>query len=316
MSKLVLIDGNAILHRAYHALPFLMTRKGEPINAVYGFISILLKVTQDLKPTHIAVCFDRSEPTFRKKEFKAYQAQRPVMDKELSGQIEKAHRVVDAFGIPMYDMAGFEADDLIGTLALQATENVKDQSQKKTSALSIKPNLDEVVIVTGDRDLLQLVNDKVKVFLPAKGLSEAKLFGTKEVIEKMGVSPESIPDYKALVGDPSDNYKGVSGIGPKTAINLITKYGSVEAVYKSLKEIPASTKEKLVKDKGSAELSHRLATIVKNVPIEIDFEKMDNWSVDNPNVLNLFKEYGFKTLTKRVKEVGKKMQQEKQGSLF
>jgi DNA polymerase-1 len=316
MSKLVLIDGNAILHRAYHALPPLTTKKGEPINAVYGFVSMLLKVVQDLKPTHIAVCFDRPEPTFRKKEFKAYQAQRPVMDKELSGQIEKTHRVTDAFGIPKYDKAGYEADDLIGTLALQATGKIKLKGQKKSSTLNIKSFIDEVVIVTGDRDLLQLVNDKVKVFLPAKGLSEAKLFGTKEVIEKMGVNPELIPDYKALVGDQSDNYKGVSGIGPKTAIHLINKYGSVDTIYKSLKEIPASTKEKLEKDKASAELSYKLATIVRNVPIEVDFEKMDNWSVDSPNVLSLFKEFGFKTLTKRVKEVGKKIEQEKQGSLF
>src|SRR3989344_8025202 len=149
MSKLVLIDGNAILHRAYHALPPLTTKRGEPINAVYGLTSMLLRVIQDLKPTHIAVCFDRKEPTFRHKEFPKYQAQRPVMDKELSGQFEKAKDVLSAMNIPIFEMAGYEADDVIGTLASQST------------------GVDEVVIVTGDRDILQLIDDsrRVRVYL-------------------------------------------------------------------------------------------------------------------------------------------------------
>ncbi|MEK7113185.1 MAG: PIN domain-containing protein, partial [Patescibacteria group bacterium] len=163
MAKLILIDGNAILHRAYHALPPLTTRRGEPIGAVYGLISMLLRVIQDLKPTEIAVCFDEKEPTFRHKEFAPYQAQRPVMDEELSGQFEKARRVIEAFGIPIYSKSGFEADDVIGTLAEKAKE--------------------DVVIVTGDRDILQLVGGGVKVYLPIAGLSSAKLMGKEEVKE-------------------------------------------------------------------------------------------------------------------------------------
>ena len=139
-----MIDGNAILHRAFHALPPLTTKRGEPINAVYGLISMLLRVIQDLKPTHISVCFDEKEPTFRHKEFAAYQAQRPPMANELSGQFEKARKVVEAFGIPIYSKPGYEADDVLGTLARQSKEGV--------------------VIVTGDRDILQLVDDKVKVY--------------------------------------------------------------------------------------------------------------------------------------------------------
>lgn len=315
MNKLVLIDGHAILHRAYHALPPLTTRTGEPINAVYGLVSMLLRVITDLKPTHIAVCFDRPEPTFRRKEFKEYQAQRPEMDKELSSQIEKAYKTIEAFGIQIYSRAGFEADDVIGTLAKQAVQGEK----KNTFTLSLSRPftlIDEVVIVTGDRDILQLVNDKVKVYLPVKGLSEAKLFGVNEVKEKMGVEPDLIPDYKAFVGDQSDNYTGVSGIGPKTAISLINKYGSVDSVYKNLEDIPASTKEKLIKGKDSAELSHKLATIVKDVPLEIDFEKMDHWKIDNQKVLDLFKKFGFKTLTERVKKVGRELDQEKQMTLI
>ncbi len=301
MKKLVLIDGNAILHRAFHALPFLTTKRGESINAVYGLISMLLRVITDLNPTHIAVCFDVKAPTFRHKIFKEYQSQRPPTHDDLSSQFEKAKRVVKAFGIPIYEKAGYEADDLIGTLALRATENSK---------------IDEVVIITGDRDLLQLVNDKVKLYMPLLGLSTAKIYGRAETQERMGVVPELIPDYKALVGDPSDNYKGVAGIGPKTAIGLLQKYGSVDGVYKHLKEIPQKTREKLENDKKNAALSYKLATIVRNVPVKLDLESAGKWDVDNKKVLELFKEYGFKTLTERVKKAGLEHDREKQMSLI
>src|SRR3990172_1082921 len=152
MSKLVLIDGNAIMHRAYHALPPLTTKRGEPINAVYGLISMLLKVILDLKPTHIAVCFDRPEPTFRHKEFPRYQAQRPKTANELSSQFERAKAVLSAFGIPFYDKEGYEADDVIGTLASRVTEITNSKLQ-----IPNKSKIDEVIIVTGDRDQLQLV---------------------------------------------------------------------------------------------------------------------------------------------------------------
>ena len=298
MSKLILIDGNAILHRAYHALPpTLTTRRGEPINAVYGFVSMLLRIIQDLKPTHIAVAFDRKEPTFRHKEFKDYQAHRPEMDKELDSQFDKARDTVTAFGIPIYDKAGFEADDILGTLAKQA-------------------KVDEIVIVTGDRDILQLVTDKVKVYLPIKGLSEAQLMGKKEVVEKMGVAPEQIDDYKALVGDPSDNYKGVPGIGPKTAISLLSKYKDVSTVYKNLDKIDESVAKKLKEGRKSAKTSQKLAEIVTDVPVKLDTDEAAKWKVDSTQVLALFAEFGFKTLTKRVRDVGSLIQKENQGSLF
>src|SRR4030043_348585 len=154
MIKLVLIDGNAILHRAYHALPPLTTRRGEPINAVYGLVSMLLKVIQDLKPTHIAVCFDRKEPTFRQKMFKDYQSQRPETEKELTGQFEKAKSTLSAFRIPVYELAGYEADDVIGTLAFQSTQKLKNsKTQKLQSPITNHQSpIDEVIIVTGDRD--------------------------------------------------------------------------------------------------------------------------------------------------------------------
>lgn len=298
MNKLVLIDGYAILHRAFHALPPLTNRKGEPINAVYGLISMLLRVIQDLNPTHLAVCLDEKAPTFRRKEFKEYQAHRPKMDSDLESQIQKAKDVIAAFDIPMYSKAGFEADDVIGTLAQQAKK------------------VDEIVVVTGDRDILQLVNDKTKIYMPILGLSQGKLFGKEETIERMGVTPELIPDYKALVGDPSDNYKGVVGIGPKTAINLIEEYKSVKGIYNNLKKIKPQIAEKLIKGKESATMSHRLATIVCDVPVKLDLDKCAKWDIDSQRVLDLFAEYGFKTLTERVKKVGKELDQEKQMTLL
>ena len=299
MNKLVLIDGNAILHRAFHAMPPLTTSAGEPINAVYGLVSMFLRVVQDLKPTAIAVAFDLKELTFRHKEFKEYQSQRPPTANELSSQFEKAKDFFRAVGVPVYSKAGYEADDVIGTIASKAKSN-------------------EVIIITGDRDILQLVNDQknIKLYMPITGLTNAKLFGEKETIERMGIPPNLIPDYKALVGDPSDNYPGVAGIGPKTAISLLTKYHSVDDIYTHLEDISPNIRQKLIINKDNAKLFHRLATIVRDVPVKIDFPQMEKWKIDTPSVLKLFKDFGFKTLTERIKKVGKGIDEEKQGELF
>jgi DNA polymerase I len=310
MGKLVVIDGNAILHRAFHALPPMTNKKGEPTNAVYGLVSMFLRVIQDLKPTHITVAFDEKEPTFRHKALKTYQAQRPPTAEDLSSQFAKARDFLKAAGIPAYSMPGFEADDVIGTIASLG-------SQFKIKNLKLKI-FDGIIIITGDRDQLQLVDDKlnIKLYMPIAGLINAKLFGEAETLERMGVPPSQIDDYKALVGDPSDNYGGVSGIGPKTAIKLLEEFGSFEDIYKNLDKVQEKIREKLEKGRQSGELSHKLATIVRDVPIEIDFEKMDKWDIDNSKVLELFAEFGFKTLTERVKKVGKYIDQEKQTSLF
>jgi len=307
--KLVLIDGYAILHRAYHALPPLTTKKGEPINAVYGLVSMLLRVVQDLKPTHLAVAFDRPEPTFRQKEFPDYQAQRPSLEKDLQVQIAKTRDVLSAMDIPIFETAGYEADDIIGTLAQQATKVSEELNQ---------PKIDEVVVVTGDRDILQLVDDvkNIRVYMPVKGLSTAKLLKEADVVEKLGVKPSQIPDFKALVGDPSDNYPGVAGIGPKTAAKLLTKYGNLEEIYNHLTELDETTRKKLEAGRKSAFKFQKLARIVKDVKLNFDLENLKRWRVDNQKVLDLFSEYGFKTLTTRVKEVGKSIVSENQASLF
>ncbi len=274
VNRLVLIDGNAILHRAYHALPPLTAPDGSIVNAVYGFVAILIKIFNDLKPTHMAVAFDRPEPTFRKSLYKDYQAKRPEMEDALSSQIPKVQDVVRSFGISMFEAAGWEADDVIGTVC------------RKISG--------EIIIVSGDKDLLQLVNDRVKVFMPTKGLSEGKLYGEAEVIERLGVSPKQIPDLKALMGDSSDNYPGVAGIGPKTAVDLITRYGNIDTLYKS-----DGLTEKLLKGRENAFLSKDLATIRTDVPVETG-ELSIITTLDTPEVRAKLSEFNFPSLMKRL----------------
>jgi DNA polymerase-1 len=260
-----------------------------------------LKIISELKPSYIAVCLDRKEKTFRKEMFEAYQAQRPEVDKELVSQVELTKEVISAFGIKIFSVAGFEADDVIGTLAKKAEGNGE---------------IEEVIIVTGDRDILQLVSDKTKVYLLVKGISEATLLDKSGVEAKMGVLPHLIVDYKALVGDASDNYSGVSGIGPKTAVKLIREFGGFEEIYKNLDKLPPKTREILIKGKESGELSFRLAKIRTDVPLEVDFGDLKKWQVDSQKVLSVFEEFGFKSLAKRVKELGKTMVTENQMQLF
>lgn len=313
-----MIDGNAILHRAFHALPPLTTKRGEPINAVYGLVSMILRVIADLKPTHIAVTFDERAPTFRQKELPTYQVQRSPMAEELGSQFAKARDFLKAAGIPVYSKPGFEADDVIGTLASTAVGLQTTDYGKKKAVDRSPSTIDSVVIITGDRDQLQLVDDKrnIKLYMPIAGLANAKMFGEAETIERMGVPPSQISDLKSLTGDASDNYFGVSGIGPKTATTLLSKYKSVKEIYEHLNEISDRVRDKLKKGKKSADQSYFLATIVRDVPLNTDFEAMGKWNIAGQEVLKLFEEFGFKTLTDRIKKVGKEMDGEKQGELF
>ena len=263
MSKLILIDGNAIMHRAYHALPPLTTKSGEPINAVYGFISMLLGIIADMKPTHLAVCFDRPEKTFRREKYIHYQAQRPEMDDLLVTQITKMHGVLQAFKIPVYEKAGYEADDLLGTIA-------------------------------------KLITKKVKVYFPIKGIKEGKLYGVSDVKHEFDFEPIKMIDYKSLVGDSSDNYPGVTGIGPKTAIGLLNKFQTKQNIYKHLEDIPEKTRTKLEQGKDMADMSYDLATIRTNVPVEVDIKKMGDWDLGSMEAIRLFMSYGFRTLLGRI----------------
>ncbi|MFZ2025577.1 MAG: 5'-3' exonuclease H3TH domain-containing protein [Microgenomates group bacterium] len=285
MNRLIIIDGNAILHRAFHALPPLTAPNGTIVNAVYGFTSMLLRLVSDLTPTHLAVAFDRPAPTFRKKLYADYQIKRPKMDDNLATQIPLVHDVVHAMQIPIFEMDGFEADDIIGTLCNEHTDD-----------------MDQIIVVTGDRDLLQLVTEKIKLYMPTKGLSEAKLYGIQETIERLGVPPAQIPDYKALAGDSSDNYPGVPGVGPKTASDLLHTYSSIEHIYAHINNTKIGTllKQKLQTNKKLAFLSKELATIKQDVPINKDIQPITTTQFSTEKVLTTLQQFGFNSLMKRM----------------
>lgn len=295
MKRLVLIDGHAIIHRAYYAFPStLRTRHGEIVNAVYGFTRMLLSVLKDLHPEYVAVAFDLPKPTFRHKEFIGYQAQRPKMEAELEDQLERVFQVVKTLNIPTFMMEGYEADDLIGTLANQA-------AGRKI----------ETVIVTGDKDLLQLVKPKIKLYAPKKGFSEPIMYDPKKVKEEMGIAPKQVVDYKALIGDASDNYPGVPGIGPKTAPKLLAKYKDLDTIYKNIEKIQKyepRVAKKLAEGAESAALSRKLAEIVINVPIKLNLRDCRIHDYDQEKAIKLFQELGFKSLIKKLPgvELGEK----------
>ena len=301
MKRLVLIDGHAILHRAYHAFPStLKTRRGELVNAVYGFTRIFLAVLEDLEPAYLAVAFDLPQPTFRHQEYVGYQIQRPEMDEELFGQIERVYQIVKSLNIPIFTAPDFEADDVIGTLASQAVQNKVHRTK----------NI-EVIIVTGDKDIMQLVNKKVKVYAPRKGFSEPEIFDSQKVKKLLGVTPEQIIDYKALTGDPSDNYPGVSGIGPKTAVELLNQYGDLATIYKNLKKIKPLLAQKLKDGKENAYLSQKLATIVTKVPLKLNLKACLVHDYDHQKAIKLFEELEFKSLMSKLPGIKKAKEEKK-----
>lgn len=287
--KLILIDGNAIIHRAYHALPPFTTKKGELVNAVYGFSSTLLSVIAQFKPDYVVASFDLAGKTFRHEKFEDYKATRVKGDDELYAQIPRVKEVVRAFNIPIYEMAGFEADDIIGTIATQ----IKELANPPAGGI-------ETIIVTGDMDTLQLVNGTTKVYTMRRGLSDAHLYDEEKVMERYGLEPCKLVDYKGLRGDPSDNIPGVKGIGDKTATTLLQKYGSVEGVYANIAEIKGAVKEKLERDKAQAILSKELATIELNVPVEFELEKARLADFDREKIIGIFNELNFYSLVKRL----------------
>lgn len=284
-----MIDGNAIVHRAYHVMPPLTRSDGTPTGAVQGFFSMVLKIIQELKPAHIAIAFDSPSPNFRKELFKDYQSQRPAMESDLSPQFGIIQGILQKAKIPIYAVDGLEADDIIGTISEKA---------KETGHL--------VFILTGDRDMLQLVNHKTRVLAPVKGITEMILYDEEKVKEKYGIGPSQFVELKALVGDSSDNYPGVSGIGPKTASNLISEYGSIENIYKNIEKIKAKNPklaEKLEAGKDNAKLAHQLATILVDAPFKYDFSDCDMKNLDVAGFREALENYDFKTLPKRLDEI-------------
>ncbi len=294
--RIVLLDTHAIIHRAYHALPEFMSPSGAPTGALYGLVSMLLKIIADLKPDYIAACYDLPKPTIRHEAYEGYKATRVKTDDALALQIEESRKIFEAFSIPTYERAGFEADDLLGTIAHE---------------LRNEKNVD-VIIASGDMDTLQLVvGTRVRVYTLKKGINDTILYDEKAVQERFGFPPDLIPDWKGLRGDPSDNIKGVPGIGEKTATELITGFGTIEKIYAALKKGDAAFLKKGVKARmigllreheEDARFSKSLATIRLDAPIAFTLpERVWRETLETPKMLSMCDEFGFRTLKERIK---------------
>lgn len=293
--RLILLDAHAILHRAYHALPDFSSPSGEPTGALYGVVSMLLKIVEDFNPDYIVACFDLPEPTYRHDAFAGYKTNRQKTDDDLVLQINRSRDIFAAFGIPIYEVAGFEADDMLGTIAHQ-TKSQKDL---------------EVIIASGDMDTMQCVDGtRVQVYTLKKGIKDTVLYDEAGVLERFGFPPKLVPDYKGLRGDTSDNIPGIVGIGEKTGTDLITKFGGIDAIYKKLKKdeaafLAAGIKPRIIqllKDgEEEAQFSKMLATIRTDAPITFTLPTTQ-WraGVDYEVVSKLFTELGFRTLGARL----------------
>lgn len=282
MKTLLIIDTFNFLHRAYHALPKTFTdQNGEPTNAVYGVTSMLINVLTTIKPTHVVAAIDSKEPVHRHTEFTGYKAHRRPMEDDLSVQIPKVFEILDAFGIKQIQVSGYEADDIIAALVKQFSKDV------------------QIIIVSNDRDLWQLVDDHTKIMLPDKG--GTTWIDEKAANEKFGFNHHQIADYKGLRGDPSDNLPGVYGIGDKTAVKLILEYGNLESIYKNLSKIePKSLRKKLENSYEQALMSKKLAELNIKVPFSVKLNECVYSDFNRGAVKPILEKYNFKSLIKRL----------------
>ncbi len=276
--KLVIFDGHALVHRGYHAIPYLTTKDGTPTNAVYGFTMMMLLALRELKPDYVVVAWDAPGKTFRHNRYNQYKATRKKADQELYDQLPITKDVVAAFNIPLLEQPGFEADDIIGSLSTQYQDRV------------------DVVIVTGDMDELQLVTNATTVFTMRKGFSDTFVYDSQAVIDKYGVSPEEFIVYKALRGDTSDNIPGVSGIGDKTATELVSSYHSLDSIYNNLNKLKPAVAKKLSSGKAEAYLSLELSTIKCDMTLDFDLKDAAMHDYDRKNVYDLFHKLEFRSL--------------------
>ncbi|AKL94921.1 DNA polymerase I [Clostridium aceticum] len=282
--RIVIIDGNSLINRAFYALPPLTTKEGQHTNAIYGFMTMLFKVIEEYHPQYIGVAFDKKAPTFRHKEYGDYKAGRKKMPPELAEQMEPLKEVLDALNIYRIEIEGFEADDLIGTLAKYC------EGQDFES-----------LIVTGDRDALQLTSSSTKVLFTKKGISSLEIYDDQKVVEDFEVTPLQFIDLKGLMGDKSDNIPGVPGVGEKTAVKLIKEFGSIENLVQNTEKISAAKlREKIETNIQQAILSKRLATIVTDVPVEIQVENLKVEEFQKEKVLEVFSKYEFNTLINKL----------------
>ncbi len=302
MKKLLVIDGNAIFHRAFHSLPLFRTKNGEYTNAVYGFLKMFIEIVKREKPEYLAVAFDRAAPTFRHQEYTEYKANRSAPPEELYPQLPRLKEALQVFNVPVFELDGYEADDIIGTIASKAEED---------------PEI-HTIILTGDRDALQLVTPKTHVVAPLKGVSEVIEYTPETVKERTGLRPDQIVDYKSLKGDPSDNIKGVPGIGEKTAVELLQKYDHLENIYNHLDELTPGQQKKLEEGKDDSVMSKRLATILTDVPLEIRIEELHRTPAEYESAKNLLEKLEFRTMLKQIDTMPELVapKEEQQQSMF
>jgi DNA polymerase-1 len=284
MTRLMLLDSNGLIYRGYHALPPLTTSKGELVNAVFGFCSILLRGIQDLRPEYVAACFDLPGPTFRHEQFAAYKATRAPMPDDLRSQFPKVREVVAALRIPVYEMAGYEADDVIGTITRDLDERGVDTT-----------------VVTGDLDMLQIVTEHTRLMTTRQGVDATVYYDPARIWERFELRPDQMIDYKALKGDPTDNIPGIPGVGEKTAAKLVRDLGSLEGIYGRLAEVkPDRLREKLVEAREQVFASRELSRIVRDLPITLDLEAARLADYDRAEVVRLFREFEFRSLIDRL----------------
>lgn len=288
--RIIIIDGNSLVNRAFYALPPLSTSDGKQTNAIYGFLTMLLRVMEDYNPDYIGVAFDKKAPTFRHKEFIEYKAGRKKMAPELAAQIEPLKEILDAFNIYRIELEGFEADDLIGTLAKYCDD--KDI---------------ETLIVTGDKDTLQLATDKTKILFTRRGITNLEIYDDKKVVEEYEVTSKQFIDLKGLMGDKTDNIPGIPGVGEKTAVKLLKQFKNIENLIQNIAKIEGEKlREKIESNKEQAILSKKLATIVTDVPVAIDLNQLKKREADYDKLMELFRRYEFNSLIPRIKkDVGK-----------
>ncbi len=300
----LIIDSNAVIHRAFHALPPLTTKKGEMVNAIYGFLLVFFKAIREFKPDFIVAAFDFPAPSFRKERYELYKAQRKKAPDELYEQIPKIKEILKIFNVYTIEKKGFEADDIIGTLASGATELPASSLFRRDPK---RKNL-ETFIITGDMDMLRLVNKKTKVYFLRRGVKDAIIYDEEKTKERYdGLNPGQLSDYKALRGDPSDNIPGVSGVGEKTAIFLIKKFGTLENLYKKLEErgknieeLKKSLKENLLSQKKQAFTSKMLAEIRFDVPLNFNLKNCRWGEYNRAKIKQVFEKYQFQTLLTRL----------------
>jgi len=287
--RLLIIDGHSLLYRAFHALPPLTNKNGQLTNAVYGFLLILFKAIKDVEANHIVACFDTKKPTFRHQQFEEYKAHRAAMPDGIASQIPIMKQVLEVLGVPIFEKEGFEADDLVATIA------TKNQGEAK------------IYILSGDLDNLQLVNEHIFLYTMGKGIKDGLVYDSARVVERFGVTPEQMNDFKALTGDNSDNIPGVPGIGKTTAADLIGRFGSIKNLYDELATDTAvlkpKLKEALKNNKDKALLSLQLVMTDKNVVMDFNLDQCKLGNFDLKKAEQLFKELNFNSLLDRLESM-------------